>query len=183
MNAHTPPARLAAGQPTSEGGMELLLWILVWSELAVFGAFLVSFLILGLLDPPALARLHGALDLPLAGAATAVLLTSGFFAARAALGSPPRWNLVAAALGGFGFVVLKLVAYSHEIPTIAAVESRLVELYFLITGFHLAHVLFVAVIMLAIAWRPTPRRTGTIAVIWHAIDLVWLLILPVIYLG
>lgn len=183
MNAHTPPARFAAGQSTNEGGMELLLWILIWSEFAVFGAFLIAFLILGLLDPQALARLHGALDLPLAGAATAVLLTSGFFAARAAFGPSPRWNLVAAALGGLGFVALKLVAYGHEIPAITAVESRLVELYFLITGFHLAHVLFVALIMLAIAWRPTPRRTGTIAAIWHAIDLVWLLILPVIYLG
>jgi nitric oxide reductase NorE protein len=183
MNAHTPPAHLTAGRSTDEGGMELLLWILIWSEFAVFGAFLVAFLILGLLDPTALATLHGALDLPLAGAATAVLLTSGYFAARAAFGPSPRWNLIAAALGGLGFVALKLVAYSHEIPTITAVESRLVELYFLITGFHLAHVLFVALIMLAIAWRPTPRRTGTIASIWHAIDLVWLLILPVIYLG
>lgn len=183
MNAHSPPASLVVGQPTSEGGMELLLWILIWSEFAVFGALLVAFLILGLIDPPALAKLHGALDLPLAGAATATLLTSGFFAARAAFGRQPRWNLVAAALGGLGFVALKLVAYSHEIPAITAVESRLVELYFLITGFHLAHVLFVALIMLAIAWRPTPCRTGTIAAIWHAIDLVWLLILPVIYLG
>lgn len=183
MNAPTTPASLAASRPVAEGGMELLLWILVWSELAVFGALLGAFLILGLLDPPALALLHGQLDLPLAGVATATLLGSGFFAARAAFGRQPRWNLVAAALGGFAFLALKLVAYSHEIPALTAVESRLVELYFLITGFHLAHVLFVAVILLAVAWRPAPRRVAAVATIWHAVDLVWILILPVIYLG
>ncbi len=183
MNAPTPTAGLAGSRPVAEGGMELLLWILVWSELVVFGALLGAFMILGLLDPNALALLHAQLDLPLAGAATATLLGSGFFAARAAFGRQPRWNLVAAAFGGFAFLALKLVAYSHEIPAVTAVESRLVELYFLITGFHLAHVLFVAMIILAIAWRPAPRRVATVATIWHAVDLVWILILPVIYLG
>ncbi len=183
MNAPTPTASLAASRPVAEGGMELLLWILVWSELVVFGALLGAFMILGLLDPPALARLHAQLDLPLAGVATATLLGSGFFAARAAFGRQPRWNLAAAGSGGLAFVALKLVAYSHEIPTLAAMESRLVELYFLITGFHLAHVLFVAAILLAVAWRPTALRVATVATIWHAVDLVWLLILPVIYLG
>lgn len=183
MNAPTATASLAASRPVAEGGMELLLWILVWSELAVFGVLLGAFLILGVLNPPALALLHAQLDLPLAGAATATLLGSGFFAARAASGRQPRWNLATAGIGGFAFVALKLVAYSHEFPALAAVESRLVELYFLITGFHLAHVLFVAAIIFAVAWRPTPLRTATVATIWHAVDLVWILILPVIYLG
>ncbi len=57
------------------------------------------------------------------------------------------------------------------------------ELYLLITGFHLAHVLFVAILLLVVAWRPAPRPVETVATIWHLVDLVWLLILPVIYLG
>lgn len=183
MNAPTPTASVAASRPVAEGGAELLLWILVWSELVVFAALLGAFLILGLLDPPAMALLHAQLDLPLAGAATATLLGSGFFAARAVSGRQPRWNLVAAGSGGFAFAALKLVAYSHEVPALATMESRLVELYFLITGFHLAHVLFFAAIILAVAWRPTPLRAATVATIWHAVDLVWILILPVIYLG
>jgi len=59
----------------------------------------------------------------------------------------------------------------------------LFELYLLITGFHLAHVLFVAILLLMVAWRPAPRPVETVATIWHLVDLVWLLILPVIYLG
>ncbi|WP_244607334.1 cytochrome c oxidase subunit 3 family protein [Bosea sp. CS1GBMeth4] len=174
---------LDAAPPAQEGGMELLLWILIWSELAVFGALLGAFLLLSALDPPALTVLHRALDLPLAGIATATLLGSGFFAARAASGAAPRRNLVAAALGGFGFCALKLAAFGHELPALAAMDGRLPELHLLITGFHLAHVLFVALLLLAVAWRPAPRQVATVATVWHLVDLVWLLILPVIYLG
>lgn len=172
-----------AARPAPEGGMELLLWILVWSELIVFGALLGGFLLLSALDPPALTALHRALDLPLAGIATATLLGSGFFAARAAAGAAPRRNLVAAAAGGFAFCALKLAAFGHELPALAAMDGRLPELYLLITGFHLAHVLFVALLLLAVAWRPAPRQVAMVATVWHLVDLVWLLILPVIYLG
>ncbi|CAH1668888.1 Nitric oxide reductase NorE protein [Hyphomicrobiales bacterium] len=174
---------LGVARPASEGGLELLLWILVWSELIVFGALLGAFLILGATDPQGRAALHAALDLPLASLATAVLLVSGFFAALAAGGRDPRRNLVAAALGGLAFCALKLWAFGHEFPALTALEGRLPELYWLITGFHLAHVLFVALLLLAVAWRPAPRQIASVTTIWHLVDLVWLLILPVIYLG
>ncbi len=184
MNVAVRSSGLRAAKPAAtEGGMELLLWILVWSELLVFGALLGAFLILSALDPAARAILHGALDLPLAAVATTVLLGSGFFAARAASGHRPRWNLVAAALGGFAFCALKLTAFGHELPVLGEMEGHLPELYWLITGFHLAHVLFVAVLLLVVAWRPAPQRTAAVATVWHLVDLVWLLILPVIYLG
>ena len=51
-------------------------------------------------NAPAHAAFHRELDLPLAGFATATLLTSGFFAALAASGRAPRRNLILAALGG-----------------------------------------------------------------------------------
>ena len=174
---------LDGATPVAEGGMELLLWILVWSELVVFGALLGAFLLIGWRDPPALAAFHSKLDLALAGFATSTLLTSGFFAALAASGRAPRRNLILAALGGFAFCALKLTAFSHELPVLAASENRLFDLYLLITGFHLAHVLFIAILLLVVAWRPAPRSTETVATIWHLVDLVWLLILPVVYLG
>ena len=184
MNVAVRSGGLRVAEPAAtEGGMELLLWILVWSELVVFGALLGAFLLLGALDPSARTTLHGALDLPLAAVATAVLLGSGFFAARAASGHKPRWNLVAAALAGIAFCALKLTAFGHELPVLGDMEGHLPELYWLITGFHLAHVFFVAVLLLVVAWRPLPRQTATVATVWHLVDLVWLLILPVIYLG
>lgn len=183
MTAAVASRSLDGAEPVPEPGMELLLWILVWSELVVFGVLLGGFLLIGLLDPSALTAFHRELRLPLAGMATAVLLTSGFFAACAAAGRKPRQNLVLAALGGFVFCALKFTAFGHELPALAATESRLFELYLLITGFHLAHVLFVAILLLVVAWRSTPRSVETVATIWHLIDLVWLLILPVVYLG
>lgn len=174
---------LDGARPVPEGGMELLLWILVWSELVVFGALLGAFLLIAWLNPSAHTAFHLELDLPLAGFATATLLTSGFFAALAASGRALRRNLILAALGGFAFCALKLTALSHEMPALAASENRLFELYLLTTGFHLAHVLFVAILLLVVAWRPAPRSVETVASVWHLVDLVWLLILPVIYLG
>lgn len=183
MNASVDRRSLSDAQPAFEGGMELLLWILIWSELVVFGALLGAFLLLSALDPPALTALHHVLDLKLAGIATVVLLTSGFFAARAAFGRHPRHNLVAAALGGFVFCGLKIAAFAHELPMLMAIDGRLAELYPIIVGFHFAHVLFVASLLLLVAWRPEPRHVATLATVWHLIDLIWLLILPVIYLG
>jgi len=183
MNVGVDRRSLTGAQPASEGGMELLLWILLWSELVVFGALLGAFLFFSALDPSSLATLRRALDLNLAGIATAVLLTSGFFAACAALGHRPRRNLVVAALGGFAFSGLKIMAFVHELPALSEMEGRLAELYPLIVGFHFAHVLFVAGLLLLVAWRPVPCHVATVATVWHLIDLVWLLILPVIYLG
>lgn len=174
---------LDAAQPETGSGIELLLWILIWSELIVFGALLGAFLWLGVLDPSGLTALHGELDLPLAGIATIVLVSSGFFAARAVLGHHPRRNLIAAALGGLTFCALKIAAFTHELPALAVKDGRLPELYMLVVGFHFAHVLFVAGLLLLVAWRPTPRHVASIATVWHLIDLVWLLILPVVYLG
>ncbi|WP_248313273.1 cytochrome c oxidase subunit 3 family protein [Bosea sp. F3-2] len=174
---------LGVAQPETGNGIELLLWILIWSELIVFGALLGAFLLLGMIDPPALAALRGELDLTLAGIATVVLVSSGFFAARAASGHHPRRNLVAAALGGFTFCALKIAAFARELPVLAATEGRLPELYMLVVGFHFAHVAFVAGLLLLVAWRPTPRHVAAVATVWHLVDLVWLLILPVIYLG
>jgi len=132
MNIAIRSSTLDTAQPASEGSMELLLWILVWSELVVFGALLGAFMPLATLDPSAMTALHGELDLPLAGVATATLLTSGCFAAQAAFGHNPRRNLVIAALGGFAFCGLKVAAFSHELPVLAATEGRLAELYMLI---------------------------------------------------
>ena len=183
MNVGVDRRSLTGAQPASGGGMELLLWILVWSELVVFGALLGAFLLLSALNPLSRATLHRALDPTLAGLATAVLLCSGFFAACAAFGRHPRRNLIAAGLGGFAFCGLKIVAFTDELPALSEMEGRLAELYPLIVGFHFAHVLFVAGLLLLVAWRAVPRHVAAVATVWHLIDLVWLLILPVIYLG
>ncbi|MGO4676648.1 cytochrome c oxidase subunit 3 family protein [Bosea sp. 2YAB26] len=161
---------------------DLLLWLLIWSELIIFAALLAGFAIANIADPAGFSVARQHLDLRLAGLATVVLLGSGLFAARAVQALRPARDLIIAAVGGFAFCAIKLAGYAREIPTMPD-ESRLFELYFLITGFHLAHVLFGALLLLGAAWWPRPRFVATIATVWHVIDLVWVTILPIVHLG
>ena len=54
--------------------------------------------------------------------------------------------------------------------------------YFLLTGFHAAHVLAGVVVLGLVALRARPEPVQAGAMFWHMVDLVWVLILPPIYL-
>jgi nitric oxide reductase NorE protein len=173
-----------AGQGTDV----LLLWILVWSELVAFGILLSGFLVMSVIDAEAfaMARIH--LRPGLAALNTVLLLTSGWLAAVAcSRNAGPRLvrrSLVLAAVLGFAFVGVKLIEYAHEVG-FAGDEAfgRFFEIYFLLTGFHLLHVLFGALVLLLVAWRPSRGNLVLIATLWHAIDLVWIVMFPIVYLG
>lgn len=167
---------------------QLLLWILVWSELVAFGILIVAFVVLSGFHAEAfdLARLH--LRPGLAAANTAILLVSGYQVALAMRRrdelSRVRRPLVIAALLGFAFVAVKLFEYWGEVRYAGdATLNTFFELYFLITGFHLLHVLFGGVALLLIAWRPARENILLIATLWHVIDLVWLVMFPILYLA
>lgn len=172
----------------SDGGEDFLLWILVWSELAAFGFLLGAFLVASVMqiEQFAAARLH--LNTPLAALNTAVLLTSGWQAALAtqanvSLGRA-RTALILAALLGFLFVAIKLFEYSGEIGS-AGDEAYGVffELYFLLTGFHLMHIVFGSFVLLLVSVRANPANAHLIATLWHTFDLIWLAIFPIVYLA
>jgi len=171
-----------------EQGSDLLLWVLVWSELAAFGVLLGGFLVMSILHPESfdVAKLH--LSTRLASFNTIVLLASGWQAALAARrnASPAaqRTSLLIAAALGFVFVALKLVEYQAEWK-FAGDDTfhSFFELYFMITGFHLAHVAFIAGLFLIVARKPERSNIVILTTLWHVIDLVWLVMFPLIYLG
>ncbi len=174
---------IARLETADEPRIELLLWILIWSELAVFTALLAAFTIANVLDPAGFAATRSHLDLGQAGIATAVLLTSGLFAARAPRMRHPSRDLLLAAAGGALFCALKISAYLRELPLAGAQDGRMFEMYVLITGFHLVHVFFGTLLLAGVAWRPSRTAVTTVVTIWHVIDLVWITILPVVYIG
>jgi nitric oxide reductase NorE protein len=166
----------------------LLLWILVWREVIAFGILILGFLVVSTFGAEAfeLARLH--LRPGIAGANTIILLLSGYYVAvamrqRNDLEAVKR-PLKMAAILGFCFVAVKLLEYWGEVryPHDTKLDTFF-GLYFIITGFHLLHVLFGAVALLLVAWRPARENMLLIATLWHVIDRVWLVIFPILYLA
>ncbi|MDH6268193.1 nitric oxide reductase NorE protein [Rhizobium sp. SG_E_25_P2] len=169
-----------------EGG-DLILWILVWSELAAFGVLLGGFLVMSFLHPEdfGVAKLH--MDTRLASLNTLVLLASGWRAAAAVRANTElgrKIGLWSAAFLGLVFAAIKAWEYRGDLHFAGEASfNAFFELYFLITGFHLAHVVFLSLIMLLVARRPQPGNVALVATLWHAVDLVWLVIFPIVYLG
>lgn len=168
---------------------ELILWILIVSEVLVFMAGVSVMVVLGLRDPQGFVATQAQLEGRMAALNTLVLVTSGLFAARAerqaAQGDRQgaRRALVLAMLGGLVFLGVKAVEYAHDIDAGLGIDSHpFFTFYYLLTGFHAAHVVAGVVVLALVALRADPEAVQAGAMFWHMVDLVWVLILPAIYL-
>jgi nitric oxide reductase NorE protein len=196
--AETPEQPMSAQDfETQESGWGILaelpgdpmMWVLIFSELAVFGLLLGAFAVARTVNPSVFASGQGLLDPGLAAINTLVLLTSGWAAARGALAARERrrpacrrWLALAIALGAL-FVAIKLLEYVGEIGTGADLErSTFFTLYFLLTGFHLLHVMLGMVILAVVLRGAAPAAVETGTSFWHMVDLVWVVMFPIIYL-
>ncbi|WP_019646509.1 cytochrome c oxidase subunit 3 family protein [Novispirillum itersonii] len=166
-----------------------LMWILILSELAVFGAFLIGFTGARIADPGGFADSQALLSRVDGGLNTLVLITSGWMAALAGRASHDGrqracrgWLLAALALGAV-FLAVKAVEYSGKAALGIGLETNtFFTLYYLITGFHALHVVLGMVILGIGIWRPARDTVETGTAFWHMVDLIWVLVYPVIYL-
>ncbi|MEM7641623.1 MAG: cytochrome c oxidase subunit 3 [Pseudomonadota bacterium] len=165
---------------------EVMMWVLIFSELAVFGAGLVAFMGVRLTDPAGFAAAQAHLMVELAGTNTIILVTSGLFAARAVISDTPgkaRLWLTAASTLGVLFLGFKGIEYAAKASAGLTFETHsFFTFYYLLTGFHAAHVIAGIVILALVGWSAEPRAIQTGAAFWHMVDLVWVLLFPVIYL-
>jgi len=166
-----------------------IMWVLIWSELLVFGAALGGFAVARLLDPQTFDASQAHLDRFLGGINTMVLLTSGFLAALAVrarsdgASKASRWWMIASIAVGSVFVYVKVLEYSTKLDAGFNIETNtFFTLYYLITGFHFFHVIFGLVILSIVTWKNSLENLETGAAFWHMIDLIWLLIFPLLYL-
>ena len=189
----------AISDPSKDDAFEppggYLVWILVFLELITFGAGLGVFLYEGHGHEAAFSDSRKALNQPIAFINTLVLLTGGWCMANGVLllrkGASAlalRWVRYAC-LSGVVFTVLKCIEYGTGVHA-AFGEDSFFTLYYLLTGFHLIHVL-VAVVLLVFMARGIRLGTYTATshenveasgIFWHMCDLVWLLLYPIIYL-
>ncbi|CUH44964.1 cytochrome c oxidase subunit 3 [Ruegeria atlantica] len=168
---------------------ELLMWVLIISELLVFGAGLIAFMAVRLTDPAGFAEAQSHLYRTGAAFNTAVLVTSGYLAAQAlhwrrdCRRGIARLALIGAALLGVVFLVIKGVEYAGKAAQGITFETHpFFMFYYLLTGFHAAHVLAGVGILLLVAWRDDAHNIEAGAQFWHMVDLVWIMLFPVIYL-
>ena len=191
MDASHPPADTTSGDwgALSRLPGNPMMWILIASELLVFGGGFVAFAGARMSDPDLFAASQDTLDRFLGGLNTLVLLSSGLFAAFAARsagegqGNRARLWLAAAALLGIAFLGVKAVEYGAEFSRGVDIDTNtFYTLYFLLTGFHAAHVIFGIIILGIVGVWNSEVNVETGAAFWHMVDLVWVLVYPVIYL-
>jgi len=168
---------------------DLMMWVLIVSELLVFGAGLLAFMAVRLTDPAGFALAQDQLHRGAAGVNTVVLVTSGYLAARA-VGfarageiAATRWALFGTSVLGLVFLIIKFREFAEKAALGIRPETHpFYTFYYLLTGFHAAHVVAGLVILGLVALRPAPRNLEVGAAFWHMVDLVWVLLFPVIYL-
>ena len=178
-----------AAQPRDRLPGELIMWVLIISELAVFGVALLIFLVLRLRDPAGFADAQDHLHRLSAGLNTVVLVTSGFGAAcavraaRAGLGATARRWLGGSMALGVLFLVLKGVEYADAARQGIGLETHVFyTFYWLLTLFHAAHVVAGIIILGLVSIRAGAEGVEAGAQFWHMVDLVWMLLFPIIYL-
>ena len=174
----------------------ILMWIIIFLELITFGMALVAFAFYGSEQPELFHQSRLQLNSTYGIINTLFLLTSGLFMA-AAVNEFKGNNIQKSSLyfklamiGGFLFIGLKSVEYYHKIESGISVDTNIFyAFYWLLTGFHLIHVVIGLVILAWTNYGMKKKNSDTTvedveasASFWHMCDLIWLLLFPMLYL-
>lgn len=174
----------------------ILMWILIFLELFTFGAVLIALVISSKENPEIYhqSRLH--LNTTFGAINTIFLLVSGFFMAttvhqfRANNITKTLFFLKLTMLGGILFLCLKGIEYYLKIEAGFNIGyDSFFTFYWLLTGFHVIHVIVGLVILLFMYFgikksnqETTSEDLEASAAFWHMCDLIWLLLFPTLYL-
>ncbi|HUP88534.1 MAG TPA: cytochrome c oxidase subunit 3 [Longimicrobiales bacterium] len=184
--------------PTSTGlnTFKVGFWVFLGSECLFFGSFIATYMTYkheSVVGPYP----HDILNIPLTSVSTFVLLMSSL-AMVLALDGVQRanrklalWALMGVILLGatfLGFQAYEFTEFYHRGLTIQT--NLFGSTFFILTGFHGAHVTVGVLWLLALwvqAWRgrvgPTQALTVEIAgLYWHFVDIVWIAIFTLVYL-
>jgi nitric oxide reductase NorE protein len=175
---------------------DLAMWFFILAELTVFAILFIGFAVAEQLNPVMFiegkAKLHQTAGL----INTLTLITSSFFVAIALNamhkgdGKKSAKLLVVAKLVACAYIAVKFWEYTTLFEQNIDIETNtFFTLYFMITFFHLMHVLLGMVILAFIAVKAAKNaynasnisgyESGTSY--WHMVDMLWIILFPLIY--
>lgn len=175
---------------------DLAMWFFILAELTVFAILFIGFAVAEQLNPEMFiagkAKLHQTAGL----VNTLTLITSSFFVALALNamhkgdGKKSALLLVVAKLVACVYLVVKVWEYLSLFSQNIDIETNtFFTLYFMITFFHLMHILLGMVILGFIAVKAAKNEYSTSnisgfesgASYWHMVDMLWIILFPLIY--
>ncbi|MGK7311749.1 MAG: cytochrome c oxidase subunit 3 [Candidatus Longimicrobiales bacterium M2_2A_002] len=199
MEAHAKAAGHEGHHPPTSTGLDtwkLGFWTFLGSETLFFGSFIATYMIYAGRNVQGPLP-HEILDVPLTTVSTFVLLMSSLamVLALAAVQQGKRkqsliWLLATPVMGllFLGFQAYEFTHFYHEGLTLST--NLFGSSFFILTGFHGAHVT-IGVIWLLILWlQNLAGRIGPgdaikveiAGLYWHFVDIVWIVIFTLIYL-
>jgi len=175
----------------------MMIWVFIFMELLAFGLAFIVFLVLREKSLAVFESSQAELNQTLALVNTLVLVTSGYFVVLANGSydhndsrSSVRWLAAAISLGAT-FVIIKVIEYDDKISHgLTTGVNQFFDFYWLLTGFHLFHVLL-GILVLAYMARKIHKGERFVAAdfnlktgsaFWHMCDLIWVLLFPILYL-
>lgn len=174
------------------------IWVFVLIDVSFFGLLFLSYVQEKAKDPGVFEQAQLSMHVGFGLTNMVVLLTSSWFVALAV--HYIRTDAVRAAtvllwlgfLCGAVFVVVKILEYRGEIAAgYSLLTNGFFMFYFLVTGIHFLHVL-IGMVCLALLARKSSRRgdsppnvrlVESVAIYWHMVDLLWIMIFPLLYLA
>ncbi|WKV12952.1 cytochrome c oxidase subunit 3 [Marivirga harenae] len=173
----------------------LLLWILILLEVFTFGLALAGLVYYRMEEPVLFAQSTAVLNTYFGGLNTVILLSSGFFMASAVHYFKKQNTglainfMIATIISGCVFIIVKWYEYSEKLDMgLGLEENMFFTFYWLLTGFHLIHVIVGLFILLIILLNINGKNSVKVenveagAAFWHMCDLIWLLLFPALYL-
>lgn len=174
----------------------ILMWIIIFLELITFGMAIVSFVYFGKQNSELYHQSRLQLNTTFGAINTFFLLTSGYFMANAVHQFKENnihkssFYFKLTMLGGFLFIILKSIEYYHKIEAGISLDTNIFfSFYWMLTGFHVIHVIIGLVILSWTNYGINKENSDTTiedieacGAFWHMCDLIWLLLFPVLYL-
>ena len=174
----------------------ILIWMIIFLELITFGAALIAMVFYGKQEVEIFHNSRLQLNAAFGMTNTMFLLTSGYFMA-VSVAELKRKNikkfktlLLLTMLFGVLFLGLKSFEYSEKLSEGLDIGyNTFFTFYWMLTLFHVIHVLVGLVILTSVYFGIKKKNTTTTiedveasAAFWHMCDLIWILLFPVIYL-